>query len=252
MSRTVRTKSGRSASWTTRPFRRRTGLFHRIRGSEGVTLVEMLVVIAVLGVLSILLVLSLQGVRNSEASARCAAHLRQLGTAYINYAQDNGGRVVPFRTVTDGTTYNWNELLRPYVDPSLQVEKQVLDNSPACYHCPAFLGQGYRRVANGFATSYVANQHAMTRDNKALSLFEITFPAKTLLLADGKSFEQGGGASVRRYSQTLDGGPINYEQHPRGANFLFVDGHVEVIAAQPDGPPIHRDGTHLLNASHPF
>ncbi len=65
------------------------GIIHsgerKSRCKRGVTLVEVIVVLAVVGLLLALLVPAIQSSRNAARRIQCANHLRQLGLAIVNY-----------------------------------------------------------------------------------------------------------------------------------------------------------------------
>ena len=59
---------------------------------SGFTLAEILIVIGIIAVLVAILIPSLWKVREQAAAATCANNLRQIGTAFLGYAQDNEGK----------------------------------------------------------------------------------------------------------------------------------------------------------------
>lgn len=62
---------------------------------RGFTLIELLVVIAIVAVLAALLLPVLGKAREKANSSACLNNLRQLGFAWVMYADDNGDRVAP-------------------------------------------------------------------------------------------------------------------------------------------------------------
>lgn len=70
---------------------------------KGFTLIELLLVIAVIAILVTVLLPVVGSVRGRAASARCTGNLRSIGTALLNYATDNDGRI-PAGWPTEGRT----------------------------------------------------------------------------------------------------------------------------------------------------
>lgn len=84
---------------------------HRLK--SGFTLIELLAVIAIIGILGAIIIASVSGVRASARTVTCRSNLRQLGVAGLLYAQDNRGKLFPYRGNDQDKGYNW--LLRPYI-----------------------------------------------------------------------------------------------------------------------------------------
>lgn len=83
------------------------------------TLIELLVVIAIIGLLVALLLPAVQAARESARRTQCVNHLKQLGIASQNYADDFGGlppASVLSPTMTDSGRHGWVSLCLPYVE----------------------------------------------------------------------------------------------------------------------------------------
>ena len=208
------------------------------------TLLEVLVVIAIVGVFAALLLPLYGGVKARGQQAACASNMRQIGTALLAYANENDG-ALPETTHTVGVKVKkaWVYALKPF-----------LANVDAVRICPADPHGANRLKAEG--TSYVLNSEVFVpnigpfgEDLGSLNnVRKLPFPARTLI-AFNISDEQGSStmndhthsdAWVGNWRRVLaDIEPNRFrasgtnQDHTNGAaNYLYLDGHVESLAAR--------------------
>jgi prepilin-type N-terminal cleavage/methylation domain-containing protein/prepilin-type processing-associated H-X9-DG protein len=92
---------------------------------RGFTLIELLVVIAIIGVLIALLLPAVQSAREAARRSQCVNNLKQIGLAYHNYMDSNGGTVPlifndylqPDNTVVQ--TYSIQTRLLPFMEQTV-------------------------------------------------------------------------------------------------------------------------------------
>ena len=113
---------------------------HILKG--GFTLVELLVVIGIIAILIGLLLPALNGARRSANQLKCAAQMRQLGTAALLYANEYR-QVIPRDNFAGGHFFASNllpYLNGPHIDRARQTDRQYLHGvygQTPVLHCPS-------------------------------------------------------------------------------------------------------------------
>jgi len=89
---------------------------HR-RSSTGFTLIELLVVIAIIAILAAILFPVFARAREKARASSCLNNLKQIATAFMQYAQDYDGLIAPSQLIGPiaGTTYSWPTVIMPYL-----------------------------------------------------------------------------------------------------------------------------------------
>jgi prepilin-type N-terminal cleavage/methylation domain-containing protein/prepilin-type processing-associated H-X9-DG protein len=226
--------------------------------SKGFTLIELLVVIAIIAILAAILFPVFAQAREAARKASCSSNLKQIGYAWLMYAQDYDEVTVIVNGSTIGTvSYFWENsfntatgqidqmggLLQPYMKNA-----KVLD-------CPSATG----------IPVLLANSVAYGRNNVPnvgglpVALPAIEAPADTIILADN-AFRMisttnigniGRSRQIRPPSLHLSSTPTAHGRHHGLANVLWFDGHVKATKVHPRpnvvGPNTNETEWHKSN-----
>jgi prepilin-type N-terminal cleavage/methylation domain-containing protein len=204
------------------------------RTPRGFTLVELLVVIGIIALLVAMLMPALNKAREAARTVQCAAQLRQVGQALVNYASNSKGYFPGWSnwhipggdgTGDDDPGPGWMEVLQPYLPSSKY----------AVYNCPAF-PDGY--TMNYFITAHwihiagrpqlqatdikLSSQFVLSGDCTQPRLYPPVFGSrsdKTLNDCDKDDAMEAG--------TLFFGEPGGLNMHRAGNNILFGDYHVQ-------------------------
>ena len=189
---------------------------------SGFTLIELLVVIAIIAILAAILFPVFARARENARKSSCSSNMKQIGTAFMMYAQDWDERLIGMGMgggLQGGTWVPWPQLADPYT------------KNTGIYRCPSRrdLYPGYGVSWSNLGVDYVAG-------HRGASLAKIEFPADALMLCES---ENAGAATLFVYSlKTCATGTSGYttnaianDRHMGGCNVVFCDGHVKWVAS---------------------
>lgn len=231
-----------------------------VRFNHGFTLIELLVVIAIVGLLAALLLPILAKSKARAHSISCLNNTRQLGLAWILYADEHSGRLAynlggqaADRGVAPRTNLNWvNNILSWNARDSDNTNTASLTESglgpyaskvASIYRCPSdhVLSQIQRnagwqhRVRSYSMNAMVGDAGELSQSGRNVnnpyyvqffSLSSIRQPAQIFVFLDEHPDSINDGYFVNRfYSGEWSDLPASY--HNGGASFSFADGHSE-------------------------
>lgn len=208
-----------------------------MRTCKGFTIVELLVVIAIVAILSSVLMPVFGRARAAARGTACASNLRQIGQAFVMYAQDWEGRlpaVMPFMAIAPAGQA-WMPALQPYMkDARLWVcPENTLPVPSYAYNTllgfPQLLGTSYGQggvsldaitvPANTFLAYDTPNQQPQANNLNGASASYLIFVFPGQLAERHPEWEA-------EYRERL---PWQRPRHRDGNHVVFADGHVQWV-----------------------
>ena len=198
---------------------------------RGFTLIELLVVIAIIAILAAILFPVFAKAREKARQSSCQSNQKQIGLAFLQYAQDYDEIYVRVSGGSDQRPL-WQDALEPYIKNS------------QLYVCPSDAG---RVLSGGYApiqTVLCGYGAYCFHFGQRMALY--SRPADVVLITDSTGFRSHTASCTRG----LTGGAACADgaytwvaaRHNDQANFLFMDGHVKTY--RPD--QIYADPNHFL------
>jgi prepilin-type N-terminal cleavage/methylation domain len=219
----------------------------RIRNGRAFTLIELLVVIAIIAILAAMLLPALSRAKRKAQGIACMSNGKQLGLAYLMYAQDNNDIALP------GNGYSGvPEWVGGRVDVTPDaVDENIVRNSPTfvyanstkVFRCPSDMaGFQFKGTVTPRNRSYSVNG-AMGRSafhdknippfKRAIKLGDITHPGPSSVFVLVDEHENSINDShfypfnnLKSYENRWLDAPSG--RHGNATGFTFADGHAEI------------------------
>ena len=212
---------------------------------KGFTLIELLVVIAIIAILAGLLLPALAKSKSKAIQIHCLSNMKQMGVGMLLYAEDSNGQLPGNFHHNTNLKYNWTDALSPY-----------LGSVDSIRLCGADPRKKEKEELNG--TSYILNDHLTAplynafgeMVEAAVSIDELKDSTTTVCffessdqlavsaissacVACSRAWNLGGwNAVIKDIQPDRHRSGVSVADRSEGkANYLFADGHVELVDA---------------------
>lgn len=186
--------------------------------STGFTLVELLVSLCMVALLSAFALAAVGGATERAHAVQCLHAMRAVGAAAQMHAGDHNGRLpaTSHLRAADGSSLSWTNTLSAYLGTNF------------IGRCPS-VPDHRARVTYGW------NDFLAGTDGAGVAIAACRSSSSTIVLAELATSQTSEhfhfrGASRGRVTPTYFRSLVNVECHGPGANYLFADGHVEMLS----------------------
>lgn len=210
--------------------------------TRGFTLIELLVVISIIAILAAMLMPAINLVRRAAKQTNCASALRQLSIAFDAYGADNEG-YLPNTALAVPHYEIWSSQIVDYLDlgqsadaagwtsAKIQTAKRNIVHGCTEWKLVSVYSPGYgMNYCPAFPVAGTTDQNGGANFREILRQ-SCDQPTRRILLGDSMAPD----LSVASWNPASTptafwAGHGDARRHGAGANYVFFDGHVQVVA----------------------
>ena len=192
--------------------------------SGGFTLVELLVVMAIVGLLAGVLIPAVSGSREAGREVACGQNLRQIGVATLAFGEDHRQRFP--RSQHSAFTHRelvWARSLAGYLGSSSTGWRELLKG---VYRCAADDRSGMLSYGSNVYMEVGPEDDYYGYPQTWRTWSSIPKPSGTILFGENESSADH--VMPNFWGSEADARDSAHDRHRGRANYLFVDGHVEM------------------------
>jgi len=201
----------------------------------GFTLIELLVVIAIIAILAAILFPVFARAREKARQTSCLSNLKQLGTAWVMYAQDYDERVMASHQPPVQSP-RWDMWIWQKTDGTVDSRLMPYVKNQSMFVCPSLPSSLWTYGTNyyfaGYAQATLGSPGTWAYGYGGAAMAAIGRPAEVLVFSDaqsncyyiGNAYYPG---FTYRSSGYICGGSVL--QHNDGVNCTFADGHAKWV-----------------------